>query len=287
MKHPRKLIIAGVLLFLLLVMGLGLFRSRPVSFRVPDQNGYQSFLQAIASAPDAAVPAFTNQEGLVTFVSNNIAAYGLVQSGLQMTCVVPVKASKEWYAQHMGQEVPGLRRLAQGLIAKAKLAELEGKIEEAFEGYTEAYRFSDAIGRGGLAVDFIISMWCKARVLRDCQALIPLLTPTQKSAFLALIQKLEAEKDAANAVAERTRRWQRATFGLKGKVDEWQEALHEVWQSRSWVPLTPGRITLARKMAYYQQTYVEPLRQRLAAAGDLKETRTEPDGAANAAPPHR
>ena len=44
---------------------------------------------------------------------------------------------------------------------------------------------------------------------------------------------IEAEQDGPDAVAERTRRWQRPTFGLKGKVDEWQEALHDAWQSRN------------------------------------------------------
>ena len=130
-------------------------------------------------------------------------------------------------------------------------------------------------------------MWCKALVLRDCEALIPLLTPTQKSDFLTLIQRLEAEQDGPDAVAERTRRWQRPTFGLKGKVDEWQEALHGAWQSRSWAPLATGRITLARKLAFYQQTYVKPFCWRLAAPADLKGTRTKPGGAADGQQPFR
>jgi hypothetical protein len=284
MNRSAKLGFAAVLLLVALLSALTLIRQRQVLYPMPSPNAYQEFLQATAFLPTQA-PDYSSQEALEAFVSESHQAYALVKSASKKACGVPVEASQRWSAQHKGQELPRLKRLTHALIAKAKLAELEGRTSEAFEAQIEAYRFADAIGRGGLSPDFLYSMSCRGLVLRDCQSLIPCLTPPQKSELLKLIHGVEADQDRPGAVAEHTLRWQRATFGFKGQLDEWQESLHNAWQSRSWAPLATHRSVLARKKTFYEQAYLTPFYRHLAAPLDLNATQTEPDSAANRSQP--
>jgi hypothetical protein len=137
MKHSGKLIGGGSLLLLVLGSGVLLTRPRVVSFSQPSPNAYQGFVRAAALLPNDA-PDCADQAALAAFVARSGEAYAVVQTGLEKPCCVPVQVSKQWSAQHYKYDVPRLKRPARALIARAKLAELEGRTEPALEGYRTA-----------------------------------------------------------------------------------------------------------------------------------------------------
>jgi hypothetical protein len=165
---------------------------------------------------------------------------------------------------------------------------MEGRIGDALEAEMEAYRFADAIGRGGLSADFLYSMSCKGLVLRACQSLSLNLTPLQKSQLLQLVRETEANEDTPKTVAQRTLRWRRATFGLKGDWNEWRQAVEDAWQSHSWAPLrATGRSILASRRTVYEQQYLDPFCQQFAHAQEPDPTRAEPQHPADGSQPSR
>jgi hypothetical protein len=194
--------------------------------------------------------------------------------------MVPIETSPEWDARHQGQDVPRLKQLTHAMIARARLAECEGQTETAFEAYKEAFCFADAIGRGGLSLDFLNSIACRALVLRHCQSLLPELAADQRAEFLRLIQRSAAEQETAAAVAKRTRQWQRATFGLRGWLETWRSLVLETLQASS-------RSTLAAKKVFYEQQYEKVVCDRLRATDYLKQTNAEPDSPATGSQPIR
>jgi hypothetical protein len=249
---------------------------RGAVYRSPNPNGYQRFLQATTIVPTLDSDHSSHQ-ALAAFVSECDQAYKLVESGLRTVSEVPVEESKTWWNQHMRQELPRLKRLTQALTAKAELAKMEGRIGDALDAEMEAYRFSAAIGRGGLSPDFLYSMSCKGIILKACQSLVLNLTPLQRSQLLKLVRETEGEGETADAVAQRTLRWRRATFGIKGDLNEWQQTVEDAWQSKSWAPLrATSRSILAGKRAVYEQEYLHPFYQRLSPAQDPDPPRDKP-----------
>lgn len=272
MNRSRKLVCIGIPVLILIGIGVVSARHRSISFPVPDQNSYPDFLRA-AALVGATDQDYSKQADLERFVLLNKEAYPIVRSALERTCRVPVEVSQQWDTTHRGVELPSLKRLTHFMIAKAKLAEFEGRTEAAFESYKEAYRFADAIGRGGLSLDFLVSNSCRALVLHHCRSFLPSLTFEQRTEFLGMIQKSATEREAPAAVAKRTRQWRRATFGFDGQLEMWRRLLRKAWQTRSWTPLASERSILATNLLWEQQSE-KAVCDRLRALYDLNETGT-------------
>jgi len=291
MRCPRKSICAAIGILLLLVfIWIGSISTRhpSVSFPVADQNSYPDFLRAAALVANTS-PDYSQQESLERFVSQSKEAYPIVTSALGRTCRVPIEVSQQWYAKHYPGEMARLKHLTHGIIAKAKLAEFAGETKAAFEGYTEAFRFADAIGRGGLSGDFLNSISCRALVLQHCQSLLSSLTSEQRADFLGLIQRSATEQEDPAVVVKRTRQWQGATFGFRGRLRIWGDLLRTAWQARSFAPLASlsQQKLLATRMSLYERQYEKVVCDRLRVAEHVNGTDTEPDGPANRSQPIR
>jgi hypothetical protein len=139
------------------------------------------------------------------------------------------------------------------------LAEMDGRTDAAFDGYMQAYRFAGAIGRGGLSMDFVTSIACRALVLRHFKSLIPSLSHDQRDEALRLVERIEREQESPELVARRLRRWQHATYGLRGQIDKWSQMLGLAWQLRSLALFAPQRSFLAKQKLLYQQQSMQPV----------------------------
>ena len=278
-RLQQALCVGGLLL--LAVCGVGMvWRQLTSSWPAHSKNGYRNFLQAAALLPQEAAD-YSGQAALAGFVSRSAPAYAQVQLGLKETCFVPLKPSRPWEVQHSRQEVPALKALTHALIAKAKLAELQGQTEAAWEGYTTAYRFAAAIGHGGLALDFLNSISCKAVVIQHCQSLLPTLAPEEKVHLLRLIEAVEAEQERPAVVARRTHRWQRVTLGFRAQLQRWNSLLREAWRTRSWAPFSRLRTKLTQTALLYEEQWTKPLCRELAKALEPNRSPRNPGGSAH------
>lgn len=235
------------------------WHQRPVSFPVPEQNGYQNFLRAVTLLPDETVD-FNDEEALVDYVHKCQEAFHMVQSGLELPVTVPIEASTDWIKRHQ-EEAAGMKRLTIAMIAKAKLAEVKGNTNAAFDAYMEAFRFSNSIGRRGHSLDLLVSFSCRALVLKNAGPLTPSFTVAQAEDFLNLIQKSELEQETPGTVARRSRRWARATF-QHGLDNTWMD-VKEAFSTFSLSPFTAPRGLLLEKELFYETEHVEPITDSL------------------------
>ena len=262
MKVSRKLKWIG---FLVLVFALGVLMFidwGSSSFPVPQANGYDDFVHASAMVRGDLRDTYSDQQALEMYVSENAGVYALAQSGLGKSSRVTVQTSRDWGTAH-ANEVGRLKNLTHCLIAKSRLAEMEGRTNEAFDVYLETYRFAHEMSAGGLALDFLVGISCKALVLDRFKALIPNLTSPQRKEALRVIDSIESEEEDAQVVHRRMRRWQNAALGLRWRVERWRKTVEEIVQSRSLKPLGSSRRLLLDRLEIYEKQYINPIRDQL------------------------
>lgn len=259
-------------LFLLLVVALGLVLSLPwdpTVFTVPQPNGYDDFLQA-AAAVRGGPPDDGSEQAARGLVAVSTGAYALVQAGLHKPCRVRIQVSKEYLDSHQ-KSLAELKRLTRCLIARGKVAHLEGRTDKAFEAYVEAYEFAHEIGRGGLAMDYLIHLSCKTLVLEHLKQIIPSLSGPQCHEMLAVIGRIEKEEEDPGVVARRLARWQSATFGKTVRLEIWAGKVKQALTTWSLNPFRSLRSELAEAERGHQNRVVGPasaaLRARLEAEG--------------------
>jgi hypothetical protein len=121
----------------------------------------------------------------------------------------------------------------------------------------------DEISSGGLALDYLNGIACKALVLQWFRALIPNLTLTQRSEALRVIELIESRAEEAQVVDRRTLDWANSTFGPRNRIDRWGKAVQEMVQSRSFQGLGLSRRQLLGRREVYEKEYLIPILDEL------------------------
>lgn len=269
MKIGRRAKWGGLIVLPFLCLILFLLRGRePASFPLPSPNGYDDFLKA--SALLRGDWEHTNQDALRLCAAQNAQSFALVEAGLRKSCRVSVEVSKEYQAKH-SKELGSLKHLTHCMIARAKLAEKEGRTNDALAGYLEACRFAFEMGRGGLGIDSLNSISCQALVMRDFSPMAPRLSSSQCSEALRVIEELEREREDPELVMRRERSWLDAAYGSFWRTRAWSDALWDTWRSRSMAPLNRllGRDVVAERTTRYKTNVIAPLLDRLRAQMEL------------------
>lgn len=102
---------------------------------LPNPNGCDDLLQASKILQTVAVPPVetATHTQLKAFVTQYARVFDLIETGLAKPCQVPVTWNDPqvtWYSAS-ANDLTDFRNLARALCAKAKLAELDGRIDDA------------------------------------------------------------------------------------------------------------------------------------------------------------
>jgi hypothetical protein len=129
---------------------------------LPSPNGYDDFVQAgaLASGKVGDFKALIHEE-LRQLIATNANALALVRSGLKKQCALPMPAyltNSAW----MATELPSLKHVAQLLAAEGRLAELDGRPDDAARSYLDAIRFGNEISRNGFVISRLVGIACSA-----------------------------------------------------------------------------------------------------------------------------
>ena len=266
--------IGAVALVALAVLFIAYFPGRPPSFPVPTPNGYNDFVRAAALNQKALENADVRQsynklpdatpEALRTWMWEGADAVAAFQKGLTNSCRVPVQATKTFGEEH-SRTVAGLKAFTQFLVARAQLAALEGRTNDALMADLQAYDFARRIGNGGLMIDFLVSRACEAIVLKHLESLIPALNQRECTDAWTVLERADFEETPAIVVA-RTLRWERAVdpTGLaKARTAFWLKTIVEVCKTRSLAPLDALPTRRLEKREQSIKGTVEGIRQKL------------------------
>jgi hypothetical protein len=163
---PRKLLLAFVVLGVLAGLALLLlFGGSPKLPPLPNPNGYDDFVKAGDRIGDSLVsPHEMEREILRDYVSTNAESLRLVRVGLSRTCAVPVMQALTESPTNLPVWMPDLlrtKRVSQLLSGEGRLAEMDGRTNDAALIYVEGMRFGNEISRG-----FLFTDWSGSRVKR-------------------------------------------------------------------------------------------------------------------------
>lgn len=254
-RNPKAI---GLVLLLVVALGLILVLPRGSTvFPVPKPNGYDDFLQAAAAMRGGPLDDGSEQAARA-LAAMSAEPNALVQAGLHKPCRVRIEVSEEYLDSHQ-KNLAELKGLTRCLIARGKVAHLEGRTDEAFQSYAEAYQFAHEIGRGGLAMDYLIHLSCKMVVLEQFKPIIPSLSGPQCREMLAMIDRIEKEEEDPGVVARRLARWQSATFGKTVRLEIWAAKVKQAIRTFSLKPFRSLRSELAEAERGHQNRVVGPV----------------------------
>lgn len=185
---------AGILLVLCLVAYVWISVPSAPPVVLPNPNGFPRFLDSgkrIVGTPDDIATA--DADTLRRFLDANAVVLNASLEALQLECMVPIEYSAV-YQQRVADDVGPLKNVARLLFADARLAELEGRPEEAVDKYAKVIRFSQQTSNGGLLIHLQSGIAYERLAWQALLKLAPSLSRGQKA---ALKERLAATNRAA------------------------------------------------------------------------------------------
>jgi len=194
-KFFTYLILLVVAANLALVAYVFLSAPEPKPIPMPNPNGYDDFVKAtpVMGTNYYAYDKMDLKE-LAALVSTNEEALTLLHLGLSRECRVPDDYSTNFIATM----IPALSIFKQSvflLCAEGKLAEREGKTNDAVKIYLDAARFSQESTRGGLIIHKLVAIACQAIAFKPLAALHESLDAKQCGEIARVLEDMDAKAE--------------------------------------------------------------------------------------------
>jgi len=209
-KHPLKLtfallaaVLAGVLLFTLFLIrsGSGTFPA------LPSPNGYDDFVAAGNLLDSQTSDAHAMEIGpLRALIGTNSESLRLLQLGLSRTCSVHT-AEMLTNSAAMSPDLLATKRVAHLLAGTGRLAELEGRTNDAVAAYLTGMRFGNEISRGGFVMQRLVGVACEALARNRLTLVAAKLSPTDMRGIIRALEKLEIESVPWGEIDDNERRF--------------------------------------------------------------------------------
>jgi len=186
---------------------------------LPDPNGYDDLVAAGSRLVNGTVPNV--DEATAAELGQFVAKHGHVldeaRKGLARECQVPLTYTQADLARTDNR---ALRELSRAFLAEGKLAEWEGRTEDAVEDYLDVMRLGTACTQGGLLVDAFTG-WALHEM--GIQALAPLteeLNADQCRRAIELARSIEANREPLDELLARQTLWDEHGWGKMGRALE-------------------------------------------------------------------
>jgi hypothetical protein len=189
---------------------------------LPVQNGYADLVRAggMVSMDGGNYPTATAAQ-LRQIVAANAPALILAKSALSNECRVTVTFTEAWSEKHF-PELASIKRLAQAMAAEGKLAEQEGRDQDALASYLEVVRLGSQADRGGVIIDELVGIAVESLGLAELQKLTGRLDAKAARAAAASLADLDSQDQTWNEVLRQEDNWSRRTFtGLRYGWQRW------------------------------------------------------------------
>jgi len=158
MARIRKKVVIVFAVIALLVLAAWLITLGSGS-ALPNPNGYDDFVKAgqvlITSLEGHGNLADYREigfEDLRAFAATNAEALKIARGTLERQCRVPVKNNQDWFRAHLGEMIT-FKSLTYAFLLSGRLAQLEGRTNEAVNVYLDSIRFAHESTRGGMITD--------------------------------------------------------------------------------------------------------------------------------------
>ncbi len=221
---PRRLILV-VGAFVTAAIILLLYPRKSLFPPLPEPNGYDVLVQAAAkiTRSQTSLKEMAPNE-LSALVATNQAALVELRRGLEMPCAVPVEINEGRFQAQL-TDLANLRGAALAMDAEALLLAQQGDVAGALRECLDSLRFSQAISRRGLLIDYLVGVACESLAISRMNTLSTALNSTQCRRAAIAFQEHESRRESLDEITRRDREWARRTGGLPVRIREMIEVL--------------------------------------------------------------
>ena len=261
------LVVAVTLLFVVVVA------SNPAEpFPAPPvPNGYDDFVAAGKLVTgDVDFVRETKLELFRTFVATNAEALRLLQLGLSRTSTVPLATFVTNQSQ-MVADLGTIKRLAQFNVTVGRLAELEGRTNEALTIYLQGLRLAREANRGGVWIHDLVATACESIAFNLLTNLAVKIPPVENRAIIAGLEQVDATTISWEEMMKSERLFNRHTSSSYGNPIDW---IRGWWTNRA--ALKKGKLKHLRCIVQRRQLLAElALRRYVAEQGKAPQRLSE------------
>src|SRR5436190_5853138 len=239
---PRKLQ-SGLAVLAVVVLVVLMFAVKPpASPPLPNPNGYDDFLKAIAlSTGDVGNSSTLDHDGLRALVSTNAEPLRLLRFGLSRSCSVPTDSAMTNIAGVL-TELANLKSLVRLLAAEGRLAEMEGRYADAAKSYIDAICFGNEISRGGFVINRLVGIACQAIGYTPLSRLVPKLSPDEARHVVVELEKIDRSAIRWDEVQRNENKFVSYRLGRGFNPVTWAMSRWEVWHSRQRAKVRNNRV---------------------------------------------
>ncbi len=208
---------------------------------LPNPNGYDDLAAAAGELKNMLVPDadIATAAQLKAFTTKCQPVLRKARIGLGRDCKVPVTYGLPSLESVRIQET---RSLARTFAAEGKLAEMEGRTDDAVEAYLDAIRMGRAWECGGLIIHAVLG-WAWERIgMARLAELRHSLTTKQCRELIATLESLNAGREPLEDYTARDRVWVELSFGWLHRLttllervtgaDQWDQQAFEDGDNR-------------------------------------------------------
>ena len=141
----------------------------------------------------------------------------MVREGLKHECRVPIEFSAT-YISSRTLDLPLFKRLAYALLAEGRLAEMEGRTNDAVRIYLETIHFSHEFPRGGVMIDKMVGLASEAIGSKPLHQLVVNLNAKECREAVQLLESIDAKSESAEDVLHQEKAWARRAFSWKERI---------------------------------------------------------------------
>ena len=181
---------------------------------LPSPNGYDDLEKIAASvASNPGDWRTQNVEQLRAALAPNSNALTVIRGALKKEWAVPISPGTN-SMNVMMQNIMATKMLAKLVCAEGRLAELEGRTNEALKELVTCIELGDKSSRHGLMVHELVGIACKAIGNRAMQNSWPLANDATLAHALDCLAEIDGHSGGAEEAIQRDRNWARNSSGL-------------------------------------------------------------------------
>ena len=178
--------------------------------RIPGPNGYDDVLQAgraiekTATGSPRVSLAKLDEAALGELVEGNREAIARAREGLDRPFQVPVVYDVNHMFQVLWKDVSSIRNgLVRGLIAEGRLADIQGRVNDAVRSYGDLVRLGDAMSHNVPLFTYQLSVVDQTMGLGRLRDLRAKLSPDQCRRLIGFLEEIDRNRERASDVTLR------------------------------------------------------------------------------------
>jgi len=167
---------------------------------LPKPNGYDDFVAAGKMlAIDAGNWDDLEIDKLRSVLETNKPVFALVRKGLTRTSQFPTDYSQTDFPRYLS-DLGNMKHLAQALSADGKLAEAEGRNDDAAEDYATTIELGAEANRGGFLIHSLVDDAIEAIGAKKLTAIVSILSAQESRQCLQALVKAETDRDSFDKI---------------------------------------------------------------------------------------